>query len=302
MEVGPLITVGIPIALFLAMLGMGLSLVPDDFKRVVRYPKAVCTGIALQMVALPLLGFGVVTALGITGALAVGIIAISLAPGGSSSNLITFLSGGDVALSVTLTAVVSLIAPFTIPLILGPAMVHFMGEHQALALPWDRTIIILLAMTIVPVGLGILIRKFAPDFSIRAERFVRIFAVVLLVGLILVITGTQWENLPTFIAQAGTANLLLNLSALAIGFAGARAMRLERRQAISIGVEVGIQNGATALFVTGTLIGNPTMSIGPAVYGLFMYGTGALFGFLVGRRGSAEPQPEAPTVEPVEAQ
>jgi bile acid:Na+ symporter, BASS family len=290
MEVGPLITIGIPIALILAMLGMGLSLVPDDFRRVVRYPKAVCTGIVLQMLALPVLAFGIVTMLGLTGALAVGVIAIALAPGGSSSNLISFLAGGDVALSVTLTAVVSLITPFTIPLVLGPAIAHFMGEHQALALPWTRTIVVLVAMTIIPVGLGLVIRHFAPAFSIRAERYVRIFAIALLVGLIVVITGTQWEKLPTFIAQAGLADLLLNVCALAIGFAGARMMRLERRQAISIGIEVGIQNGATALFVTGTLIGNPTMSIGPAVYGLFMYGTGALFGFLVGTKPSVEPE------------
>ena len=281
MEATFLTKVVLPLALFIIMLGMGLSLVADDFRRVLRHPKPVVVGIAFQMVLLPLLGFGIVKLFGMTGALGVGLMVLALCPGGTTSNMITYLSRGDVALSISLTAVVSLVTPFTIPLILAPVMSHLMGESQVIALPLGKTIAQLLAITVVPVGIGMLIRRKAPDFCRRAEGPVKVLSIVFLFAVIAGIMRQNWAQLPGFFAQVGAASLALNVTAMVAGFFGAVGFKLERKQCITVGVEVGIQNGTTALLVTGTILANATMSIAPAIYSLIMFGTGAVFGVLV---------------------
>jgi BASS family bile acid:Na+ symporter len=146
MEATFLSKVILPVSLFIIMWGMGLSLQLEDFRRVVKLPKAVAIGIALQMLALPLLGLAVVTLFGMTGALGVGLLVLALSPGGVTSNMIAFLARGDVALSVTLTAIVSLLSPFTLPLLLAPIMRVMIGSDKAVALPVGETILQLLAI------------------------------------------------------------------------------------------------------------------------------------------------------------
>lgn len=288
MEGSILTKIVLPLALFVIMLGMGLALVPEDFRRVARHPRAVAVGISLQMIALPLLGFAVVKLFGLEGALGVGLIALALCPGGTTSNMFSFLSRGDVALSISLTAVVSVVTPFTIPLLLHPIMQSMMGEGQAVALPIGQTIVQLLAITLLPVGLGMLIRHKAPSASRRAEGPVKVLSIAFLFLVIGGILRENWAQLPTFFAQAGSAALALNLAGMALGYFGGRAMRLNERQSITCGIEVGIQNGTTALLLTSTILKNPTMSIAPAIYSLIMFGTGALFGVIVARRVPAE--------------
>lgn len=298
MEATFLTKVVLPLALFVIMLGMGLSLVPDDFRRVLRHPKAVAIGASFQMLALPLLGFAFAKIFGLEGALAVGLVTLALCPGGTTSNMFSFLSRGDVALSISLTAVVSLITPFTIPLLLGPAMTHFMGEAAAVKLPIGQTIVQLLAITVVPVGIGMFVRHKAPSASRRAEGAVKVLSIVFLFAVIGGIMRQNWDKLPGFFAQAGLSSLALNVVGMALGYFGAKSLKLGERQSITIGLEVGIQNGTTALLVTSTILQNPIMSIAPAIYSLIMFATGAIFGIFVARRVPKDADTAPPATVP----
>ncbi len=284
MEATFLSKVVLPASLFIIMLGMGLSLEREDFRRVLAYPKAVAVGVLLQMVALPLLGLLVVQLFGMSGALAVGLMVLALSPGGVTSNMITFLARGDVALSVTLTAIVSLAAPFTLPLLLAPAMERMMGASQAVALPIGETIVQLLVITVVPILLGMFIRRAAPRVAARSEGAVKVFSIVILAVIIAGIIKQNSDRILDFFAQVGLSTLALNVLAMLVGLVGARLAGLDRRQGITVGVEVGIQNGTTALLVTSTILADKVMSIAPAIYSLVMFATGGLFAFIMGRR------------------
>ncbi len=284
MESTVLTKVVLPLAQFIIMLGMGLALSLGDFRRVSKQPKAFIVGIWAQMVLLPAIGFALATLLNLPPALAVGLMILSLCPGGTTSNLFAYLAKGDLALSVSLTAVASIIAPFSLPLIGSFAMEHFMGAETAVTLPLGKTVIQLVAITILPVSIGMLIRNKAYDFAIRAEGPVKIMSALFLVLVIAGIMRNSWSDLPSYFADAGVAALLLNLATMACGFGLALAARLSRPQSVTIGLEVGLQNGTTALLVTGTILENPIMSIPPAVYSLIMFGTGTLFALAVSRR------------------
>ncbi len=281
MEGNILTKVVLPLALFVVMLGMGLSLRPVDFKRVAEFPKALVLGIVCQMIALPLVGLGVLSIVDLTPALAVGLLVLTFCPGGTTSNMFSYLARGDLALSVTLTAVVSLVTPFTIPLLANMAMDNLLGSTAAISLPIGRTIGILVGITILPVGIGMLINAKKPDLAKRCDKAVKVLSTVALFAIIAALVKKEWNNLPGWFAQVGIAALLLNASAMTLGYGVSKAAKLNVKQSITIGIEVGIQNGTTALFVTSTLLENPEMSISPAIYSLIMFATGTAFGFLV---------------------
>jgi len=281
MESSLLIKVALPVSLFIIMLGMGLSLVLADFKRVSQRPKAATIGILCQMLCLPILGFGVATAFNLGPELAVGLMILTLCPGGTTSNLFTYLFKGDTALSITLTAIVSLIAPFSVPIVGAMTMNHFMGEAQTIEFPIGKTVLQLMVITVVPVFFGMLINHFKPAFAKKCEQPIKIFSFVFLIFIVLLIIIKEWSNMGTYFLQTGMAMLTLNILAMLFGFFIARASKLTRIQSVTIGFEVGIQNGTTALLVTGTILGNLTMTIPSATYSLLMFATGTIFGFMV---------------------
>ena len=283
MESTVLTTVVLPLALFVIMFGMGLALSISDFRRVSKHPKAFAIGISAQMILLPIIGFAVATALSLPPMLAVGLMILALCPGGTTSNLFAYLAKGDLALSVSLTAVASLIAPFTLPLIGSWAITHFMGDNTAVSLPLGKTVLQLVAITILPVSIGMLVRARARTFADRAEGPVKLLSALFLVAVIGGIMRNSWSELPSHFADAGLAAIVLNLSPMACGFALARITRLSKAQSVTISLEVGLQNGTTALLVTGLILKNPVMSIPPAVYSLVMFGTGILFSVLMTR-------------------
>jgi len=275
MEATILTKVVLPIALAVIMLGMGLSLTVADFRRVLRAPKAFAIGALCQLVILPALGFGLAHAFSLPPLLAVGLVILALSPGGTTSNMSSYLARGDLALSISLTAVISLITPFTIPIFASLAMSSFMGESQAIALPIGQTIATLFAITVVPVVIGMLLRKKWPAFSARTESPLKWLSIFFLFAIVAGVAKQNWAALPDFFAQTGWAAFALNASAMLAGYAVASLARLNAQQSVTISIEVGIQNGTTALFVTSTLLANPTMSIAPAVYSLIMFATGA---------------------------
>jgi BASS family bile acid:Na+ symporter len=281
MEGNVLTQVVLPLVLFTVMLGMGLSLTLEDFRRVAVIPKALIIGLLCQMIVLPLVGFGLLQVVALTPALAVGLMVLAFCPGGTTSNMFTYLSRGDLALSITLTAVASLITPFTIPLLTNWAMDRWLGETAQIALPVGQTIAVLVAITILPCAIGMVIYAKRPELAKRSEKVVKIGSVVALFVIIAGLVAKEWDNLPGWFAQVGIACLMLNVVTMAVGYVAGIAGKLERPQSIAIGLEVGIQNGTTALFVTSTLLKNPEMSISPAIYSLIMFGTAAAFGYVV---------------------
>lgn len=286
MKADLLTQVVLPASLFIIMMGMGLSLKLKDFAMVVTRPKAIVIGLAAQMILLPLLAYVLVLAFQLEPALGIGLIILALCPGGTTSNLYTYLAKGDVALSVSLTAFVSLIAPFTVPLLLLMFMNQLMGEGEAIELPLLKTILQLIVITIIPITLGMLINRFAPNFAAKAEKPVKVFSVVFLFLIIAGIFIKNKETMPGYFADVGLAALVLNLSCMLLGYFLAKAAQLNEAQSKAIGIEVGLQNGTTALLIALTILGNSTMAAAPTVYSLIMFFTGAAFAYMLNRKTS----------------
>jgi len=283
MQIDLLTKIILPLSLFFIMFGMGLSLRATDFKAVFKFPKAVSIGLAGQMLLLPVVAFLLAILFDLQSELAVGLIILALAPGGATSNMFSYLFEGDVALSITLTAIVGLIAPFTIPLVAALSMDYFIGGGQSFEFPIVKTIGQLLIITVIPVILGMLVLATWPKISSTIEKYLKWFSVIFMFVVIGLIGWTNSDKLAQFFVDVGLSTLALNLSVLTMGFLIAKWARLSKQQAITIGFEIGIQNGTLALVVAGTLIGNSTMMIPALVYGLLMFVTGAIFGWLVTR-------------------
>ena len=280
----------LPLALAIVMLGMGLSLVPEDFKRITRDPKAVVVGTVCQVLLLPLIGTLITLVVPMQPEIAVGLLVLAVCPGGPSSNLITYLAKGDVALSVTLTAVSSIVTVFTIPLFTNLALQHFLGESAAIALPIGTTALQIFLITLLPTVIGMAIRYQFPGTARRLERQMSRLAAGLLALVIVLLLVKEGSKLSGFLVQVGVGVLLLNLVAMLTGFLAGKVFRLPLAQQICIAIEVGIQNGTLAIAITAGLLNNPDMAMPAAIYSLLMYITG--FGaILYGRQsiGSAEP-------------
>lgn len=282
MEQG-VITRLLPFALGVIMLGLGLGLTLADFKRVVTYPRAVAIGLGCQMLLLPAVCLAVAHTFALPDELAVGLMLLAASPGGATANLFSHLAKGDVALNVTLTAVNSVLSLATLPLIVSFSMLHFMGQERAIPLQFGKVISVI-AVVLVPITFGMLLRARRPQLADRLDKPVRLGSVAFLTLLIVAAIVQGRENLGSALGQVGLAALAFNLASLAVGYLVPRLARVERRQAIAIGMEIGIHNSALAIAIALTVLGNTAMSVPPAVYSLFMFFTAAAFGFLVARQ------------------
>lgn len=292
MESSFLTAVLLPLALAFIMMGMGLSLRPDDFRRIATAPKAAVVGLAAQLMMLPLAGFLLVKLFGLTGALAVGLMIIAACPGGPTSNLVSHLARGDLALSISLTAVSSLITIISIPLIVNLSIGWF-GEEGSVTLPVLRTITQIMVVTLIPVAIGMFIRHKNPVFSRNAERPVKILSAVFFTLIIIAALLKERENLPAFFMQTGPAVLTLNVVTMSSGFGLALLFSLNARQRLTIAIESGIQNGTMGILIAATLLQNPAMVVPIAMYSLLMYGSAVLVIFL----GNKFIRPEKPKPE-----
>lgn len=277
MEQGPLIEIGLPISLFLIMIGMGLTLGLRDFREVAVAPKASLAGTLAQVLLMPIIALGVATAMALPPALAVGLVLIAACPGGTTSNVFAFLGRGDVALSIVLTVIASLVTIVTLPLFVNWAMSIYYDETVTLRLPVLRTVITLFVIILVPVAIGMVIRRYQPGLAARAERIVGIFGLVVLVAVIVAILFSVGDEAWGFFRQAGAAAIVLNIAGIAVGLVGGRLIGLSREQAFTLAVEIGIKNGTLGLMIGLSLMDSPEISIPSAVYGLLMF----VFGFLL---------------------
>lgn len=277
MESNFITSILLPISLGIIMLGMGLSLVPNDFKRVAFYPKAAAIGILNQIVLLPLIAFFLLLLIPMRNAeLAVGIMILAACPGGPTSNLITHISRGDTALSISLTALSSIIVVVTIPLVVNLSMGYFLNHGEYVPLPILDTMVKVLIITLLPVAIGMFIRAKAPKFSDRMSKPVKIMSGLLLVAIIGAAIFNDRDNFFNFFAQAGPVALALNVAMLLVGFYSSRLFKLSVTQSITISIESGIQNGTLGIAIAATLLHKPTMTISPAIYSLIMFGTAGL--------------------------
>jgi BASS family bile acid:Na+ symporter len=286
MESSFLTAVFLPLALFTVMLGMGLGLTLEDFTRVLLYPKAVVVGLLAQLVLLPILGFILASIFPLSPELAVGVMILAACPGGPTSNLVTYLARGNVALSITLTAISSLITVFTIPLVVNLATGAFMEEVTALQLPFLATVLQIAVITIIPVAIGMALHYYLPQFAARVERGVKWLSLALLGLIIAGLLVQQRQSVAGFFAQVGLVTLTLNLAAMALGYLVAGVARLDRPSATAITVEVGIQNGTLAIAIASapTLLNQPNLAIPAAIYSLLMFATGGAFAWWATRR------------------
>lgn len=277
MESNFLTAVFLPLALFIIMLGMGLGLVPKDFQRVLIQPKGVIFGLIAQLVMLPIVGFLLASLFPLSPELAVGVMVLAACPGGPTSNMLAYLAGGNVALSVTLTAISSLITVFTIPIVVNLSMQSFLGEGTALQLSFLQTVVQIAVITIVPVSIGMLLRRYAPLFSEKAEKWVKWISIFFMALIVFGLLLKERDNVSSYLLQVGWVTLTLNIITMALGYLLASIVKLSHEDATAITCEVGIQNGTLAIAIASapTLLNNPTLSIPAAIYSLVMFLTGA---------------------------
>ena len=271
METNVITQVFLPLALFIIMMGMGLSLVVDDFRRVLRFPKAVAIGVVLKLIAIPLITFGLLAVIPLEPELAVGFILLAACPGGATTNLITNLAKGDVALSITLTAIASLITVFTIPILVNLGLEQYMGETRSILLPFGKTMAQILAITVIPVIIGMVINNRKPAFAQKAEKPVKIISAVFLVLIIAAALLKERANIGDFFKMAGPVALIMNLIGMSIGYLVTLMLTRNKQQAITVGVEVGLVNGTLGIAIAAGILGSSVMSIPSAIYSILMF-------------------------------
>ncbi len=274
----------LPISLAIIMFGMGLTLVVNDFTRLFTYPKEVIIGLCNQLVFLPLIGFLIILLFDLNSSMAIGIMILSLCPGGPTSNLITQVARGNIGLSVTLTALASLITVFTIPIILSKAITYFTGETDiVIELPIVQTMIQILVITVIPVSIGMLIRKKNEAFAARMERPMRIASTVLFIIIFLLVMFANKDLIVQAMKEVGLATLLLNLSTMALGYLTAKVLGIKGKSQISITIESGIQNGTLAFVIATTILNNVEMGLPTGAYSIWMFITGGILMWRLGR-------------------
>ena len=269
-----IIDVFLPLSLIFIMFTLGIGLTPKDFTNLFRNPKAFFVGIFNQMVVLPIVAFVIILLIGITKELAVGIMILASCPGGVTSNIITKLAKGDTALSISYTAVISLVTIITLPMVTILSMKHFMGAE---APPLDLLTLgfTMFFITAIPVGLGVLVRKKNKKFSDSFESIAVKISTLLFVIIIIGALSSEWQTFISNLSQLGPAIILLISCMLIIGYYSSNWFNMNRQQSVTVAIESGIQNGTVGITI-GNIIINPEtglsiLSIPSGVYGILMY-------------------------------
>ena len=270
-----------PIALALIMLALGLGLSVDDFSRVLRQPKDFLVGLLCQLILLPIIAFILVKIYNPPLELALGVMIIAAAPGGVTSNVLTKFANGDVALSISLTAIISLISIISVPLIIFQSadllgVTGFNENISMLAISMKMFLVVT-----VPVILGMLIRKFATNFIVSKTKMIQRISIGLFVIVFLSIWVEEWDKVISFITRAGVITLTLNIVMMLVGFYVAKSLIKGMAQRKCISLECGLQNGTLAVFVATQLVDDIVYLIPTAAYALIMFITSIIFVFIV---------------------
>jgi bile acid:Na+ symporter, BASS family len=278
-------TVGLPLALAVIMFGLGLDLTVADFKRVGRAPKAVAVALACQILLLPAICFGLVVLFDLPALLGIGMMLLAASPGGTTANLFSHLFRGDVALNITLTAINTVIAVVTLPVITGLAIAWY-DRQDDVSMPLVE-IVKVFALILLPVGIGMLVNAHARGFARRMDKPVRIGSAVILAILVLGILLDQREDVGDYLADVGLITALFCAISLVVGYYVPKAFGVTGPQAIASSMEVGVHNATLAIFVAVEVLDEVEISVPAAVYSLVMFVFAALWGAWVSKRVGA---------------
>lgn len=264
------------ISLIIIMMGMGLSLTLEDFKRVVKFPKAVFVGFLNQIILLPVIAYLLINIFPVDPAMAIGVMILSACPGGPTSNLLTHLAKGDTALSVTLTAVNSLITIVTIPVIVNFALFQFAEQGMEVEAPILKIAASLIVIIAIPLAIGMSLKKYKANFALKMDKPVRVASVLLLVIIIVGLVVKERDQIGTYLQDSWMLIVSLNVATMLVGFLTATLFKLSFKQAITICLESGNQNGTLAIQVAVGSLARPDFAIAGAVYSLLMYFTASI--------------------------
>jgi len=262
--------IALPVILATMMLAMGLTLKLEHFKVIGQQPKPAILGLTLQLFALPAIAWIVIWIYQLPAITAAGLLLLSVAPGGATSNVLSYLSKGNLALSIALTSITSLIAPISIVLLteINFSLLNF--ESESFKLPWLQTIMQLLIVTVIPVVTGMLLLKRFPGLVAKLQPTINKVSGSLMILLVIMLAVTSWSNFPSLFSQPSAAVFTLILIAMSTGYFTARLMNCSNSDSRTLLMEVGIQNAGTAMMVAYSLLNKPELAIIPLFYGVAM--------------------------------
>ncbi len=279
----------LPTSLGLLMFGMGLSLSLKDFERVLIKPRSLIIGLCCQMLLLPLIAFSIATLANLSEEIKVGIVIIAACPGGATSNLITYLLRGNVALSISMTAINSLLTLVSIPFIIFLSLKWFTGSGTIIQLPVWNTIINIFLVTLLPTSVGVFTKYKFPIVARKLEkpgRFIlpSLYAIIFLIAMFGA-KGESTQEITSIYLRVAPFVLLLNILGMISGYSSARMLKYGKRTQITLSVEVGIQNSALAITIAGSslFLNNPNMAIPAIVYGFFTFFSAVIFGIIINK-------------------
>jgi BASS family bile acid:Na+ symporter len=260
----------LPLVLALIMFGMGLSLTKQDFLELGKEPKAIFVGLLGQVILLPILAFSIALLLELDSHLAVGLMLVAACPGGTSSNIISHIARANLALSVSLTAITTIICVVSTPLIIQLAISYFDASSTE-EFSLVTTTLGLIIITLLPVLLGISVRYKFPEQAKRSEAFFRWLSTSFLVLMIVAICYQEKDTLTESFSQVFSGAILLNLMAITFGVLLGAIFQLSKKDSLTLGIEVGIQNGSMAILIAVSFLNRPEYAIAGGIYGLTMY-------------------------------
>ena len=271
----------LPIALAFIMFALGLGLTGADFLRVIKQPKDFFVGAISQIILLPVIAFVLVKIWPISPELAIGVMIIAAAPGGVTSNILTFFARGDVALSISLTAIISLLSVITVPFIIITSLGLLGSENVSQNISLTSMAISMFLIVTVPVIIGVIFRRFASNAAIKFEPIAKKISIVLFIIVLLGAILAEKDNIVSYFADAGLITLVLNVVMMIVAFYVAKLLGTGNAQKKCIAIECGLQNGTLAIFVGTTLFGGGAFVIPAATYSLIMFATSLIFVFFV---------------------
>ena len=270
-----------PIALALIMLGLGLGLSTQDFTRVLKQPRDFLIGFVCQLILLPVVAFVLIKLINLPIELALGVMIIAAAPGGVTSNILTKFAGGDVALSISLTAIISLISIISVPFIVLKSADLLQITYITKEISMVGISMKMFFVVTVPVLIGMLIRKFATNFITSKTNIIQRISVILFVLVFVAIYIEEWDKIVSFLTRAGIITLILNLVMMIVGFYAAKLLASGIAQRKCISLECGLQNGTLAVFVSSQLFDEIVYMVPTAAYALIMFVTSLVFVYFV---------------------
>ncbi|MGK2932406.1 MAG: bile acid:sodium symporter family protein [Solirubrobacterales bacterium] len=285
-----MIEVVLPLSLIFIMFNIGLSLTPDDFRRVIRIPKGVTVGLVNLLLVSPFLAAFVATVFNLDPVLAVGLVLLGASPGGTMANMYTHLAKGETALSVTLTALSSVLCVITVPLYLQLADNHFGNGNLIDDVNMVGVAARVIVITLIPLAIGMLVRQKAPAWTSVKKPGLDRAALVVFVLVVAAAVISEWGTIMDNFAAVALATLVLNLLAMGISFSAAKALKLSERASTAIALELGIHNATVAITVGG-LLGDDAFIVPAGVYSLFMFINGAIFARYMSLRNRTEIAP-----------